>query len=40
MNVTIICGIVLAFIIGDLITGLLAALKNKQLRGSSTKPEK
>ena len=34
MNVTIICGIVLAFIIGDLVTGLLAALKNKQFRSS------
>ena len=34
MNVTIICGIVLAFIIGDLITGLLAALKNKQFKSS------
>ena len=34
MNVTLVCGIVLSFIIGDLLTGLLAALKNKQFRSS------
>ena len=34
MNVTLICGIVLSFIIGDLLTGLLAALKNKQFKSS------
>ena len=34
MNVTLVCGIVLSFIIGDLLTGLLAALKNKQFKSS------
>lgn len=34
MNVTLICGVVLAFILGDLLTGLLAALKNKQFKSS------
>ena len=34
MNVTLVCGIVLAFILGDLLTGLLAALKNKQFKST------
>lgn len=34
MNVTLICGVVLSFILGDLVTGLLAALKNKQFKSS------
>lgn len=34
MNVTLVCGIVLSFIIGDLLTGLLASLKNKQFKSS------
>lgn len=34
MNVTLVCGIVLSFIIVDLLTGLLAALKNKQFKSS------
>lgn len=34
MNVTLVCGIVLAFILGDLLTGLLAALKNKQFKSA------
>ena len=34
MNVTMVCGIVLAFILGDLLTGLLAALKNKQFKSA------
>lgn len=34
MNVTLICGVVLSFILGDLVTGLLAALKNKQFKSA------
>lgn len=34
MNVTLISGIVLAFVLGDLLTGLLAALKNKQFKSA------
>lgn len=34
MNVTLVCCIVLAFILGDLLTGLLAALKNKQFKSA------
>lgn len=34
MNVTLILGIVLAFVLGDLLTGLLAALKNKQFKSA------
>lgn len=34
MNVTLDCGIVLAFILSDLLTGLLAALKNKQFKSA------
>ena len=34
MNVTLVCGVVLSFILGDLVTGLLAALKNKQFKSA------
>lgn len=34
MNVTLISGIVLAFVLSDLLTGLLAALKNKQFKSA------
>ena len=34
MNVTLVCGVVLSFILGDLVTGLLAALKNKQYKSA------
>lgn len=34
MNMTLILGIVLAFILSDLLTGLLAALKNKQFKSA------
>lgn len=34
MNMTLICGVVLSFILGDLVTGLLAALKNKQFKSA------
>lgn len=34
MNVTLACGIVLAFILSDLLIGLLAALKNKQFKSA------
>lgn len=34
MNVTLISGIVLSFVLSDLLTGLLAALKNKQFKSS------
>ena len=34
MNVTLVCGVVLSFILGDLVTGLLSALKNKQFKSA------
>ena len=34
MSVTLLAGVVLAFILSDLLTGLLAALKNKQFKSS------
>lgn len=34
MNVTLVCCIVLAFVLGDLLTGLLAALKKKQFKSA------
>lgn len=34
MSVTLMAGIVLAFILGDLLTGLLAALRNRQFKSA------
>lgn len=34
MNITLLAGIVLAFILADLLTGLLSALKNKEFKSA------